>query len=58
MSDAKRCDRCGDFYAHPGWGKPPTRVFTDEWRGDGKKFDLCPDCESKLVKWLKDEVER
>ena len=58
MSDAKRCDRCGAFYAHPAWDKRPMQVFMDERRGDGKRYDLCPDCERKLVNWLKDEVER
>lgn len=57
MSNAKQCDRCGRFFPHPGWNKT-SYITTDEWRGDGKEFDFCPDCERKLVRWLKDEVEK
>lgn len=57
MSNAKQCDRCGRFFTYPGWSKT-SYIVTDEWRGDGKKFDFCPDCERKLVRWLKDEVEK
>lgn len=56
MSNAKQCDRCGQFYSNPGWDKT-CYIVTDEWRRGGKKFDFCPDCERKLVRWLKDEVE-
>lgn len=56
MSDAKRCDRCGAFYPHPGWDKF-VMIRADEWRGDGKTFDLCPDCERKIVDWMKGKVE-
>ena len=37
---------------------PTRRELDSVYFRVGKKFDFCPDCERKLVRWLKDEVEK
>ena len=61
MSEAKKCDRCGDFY------DPLTiiDIFDEWWRFElhkdchpfpMKKIDLCSNCRKKLYMWFKEEV--
>ena len=63
MANAKKCDRCGKLYEHYN-GKPFiddgseynwVRIYTTHgsaWRD----FDLCPDCMTKLIAFLKMET--
>lgn len=46
MSDAKRCDRCGQFYE-----EYPEHTAMDLLDTDEKKKDLCKDCDSSLFDW-------
>ena len=61
MSNAKRCDKCKNFYMND------VTCFVDgeaDWckysviRNDHPHFqtevDLCPACRDKLVRWLKE----
>ena len=58
MSNAKKCDRCGKYYPHPGLNGQYVTVVNDKWKMAGECFDLCDECMRKLVKWLEGEVEK
>lgn len=58
MSEAKKCDICGEFFALPIYYvynsdpylvhiSPITNEFTQE-------YDLCPICSHELMEWIKD----
>ena len=62
MSDAKKCDRCKNFYletddiqTRPSYAG--IRIYSVELKGMGgthiRGFDLCADCASKLDLFLK-----
>jgi hypothetical protein len=49
MADAKKCDRCGNFYVK---NNDPAYVITYFNRLTHFTKDLCPDCEKKLKEWF------
>lgn len=54
MSEAKKCDRCKEFYEpfNPG------RYIVEGSKGLGDKIvDLCPNCTDTLKKWLIGDVQ-
>lgn len=62
MSDAKKCDRCGNFYSI-NEDIPPERGminlknvhFIGAYAGESTRcgyFDLCPECSKSFVNWL------
>ncbi len=63
MADAKKCDRCGKYYDDydgVAFSEAVTRNKYDRMhlvraddRGVYKKFDLCPDCMSALISFIK-----
>ena len=60
MSEAKKCDRCGNYYDGYGKnkqadsiGKFNSQVIT---RSDcDKRYDVCPACMKEFERWLKNE---
>lgn len=63
MADAKKCDRCGDFYTMDDLFRLGNeeyinvKIFKCTSIGDGFKhsddrYDLCPKCMEKLIAWL------
>lgn len=57
--NAKKCDRCGDFYisntfdARSHTKQPITKLaFLDKYDNQGKLYDLCDCCWIELVKFL------
>ena len=49
MSDAKKCDRCGEFYETRKNGF----IIIDLSKGvTGKSLDLCPMCVTTFWNWL------
>lgn len=61
MSDAKRCDRCGNFYNMDDdiskRGKINNKAvnFIGAYHGGSTRcgyFDLCPDCSKSFVNWF------
>ncbi|MBR3117683.1 MAG: hypothetical protein IKF29_00435 [Oceanobacillus sp.] len=68
MSNAKKCDRCGKLYEfYKGVKLNPkgnSYVCVDfiyggncGGLGGGKRFDLCKECMTDLVKWMNDGKE-
>lgn len=57
MSDAKKCDRCGRFFERDEQSCE-MRITQDLLDFRHKHYDLCPDCMSKLERWLSNEVDR
>lgn len=60
MSNAKKCDRCGKLYENykgvkitEGGNSYNTVIFTGNNYGN-RDFDLCPDCMSKLIEFIKE----
>lgn len=51
MSDAKRCDRCGNYYMQVMLNKMNAK-FRVVYTTTDKKYDLCPDCQELLEKFL------
>lgn len=49
--NAKKCDRCGDFYANP---KTKVIITDDDVPGYFEEFDLCASCGNMLRAFLKD----
>ena len=58
MSEAKKCDRCGKLYEYYQGvqlidsGNHFTAVMLCG-HGKTKLFDLCEDCMSQLINWVK-----
>lgn len=50
MADAKICDRCAEFYIHPGTIEQ-IRTYIGS---DTKlvKYDLCPKCSKQFQTWI------
>ena len=62
MSNAKKCDRCGKLYENykgvnitEGGNSYNTVIFTGGLYN--RDFDLCPDCMSKLIEFIKEGQE-
>ena len=56
--NAKKCDRCGQYYAHYngkscGVGKVNTVGLKDEQGVGFITFDLCPACMDKQIRFLR-----
>lgn len=57
------CDRCGKVSVYHGKESNPNGICTIHTYPDrthsfpGKRWDLCDDCLSKLLTWLKDKGE-
>ena len=67
MSDAKRCDRCGDFYSmnddiqKRGKINNKTVNYIGAYAGESARcgyFDLCPECSKSFVNWLDRVIEK
>ena len=55
MSEAKKCDRCGNFYdIYETDNHTAGFRFLDKWHNRSSQtiYDLCPDCMEELTKWL------
>ena len=54
--NARKCDRCGDFYL-PENG---VKNYSIVWRGmrGEQKMDLCPACEEKLKEWAEKFIDK
>jgi hypothetical protein len=57
--NAKKCDRCGDFYINNTFDarsctkEPITKLtFLDKYGNRGESFDLCDCCWVELVRFL------
>lgn len=59
MADAKKCDRCGNFYIEKDKQSEINGLRVDYiklYRSDGyciKKYDLCDDCVTALLEFMK-----
>ena len=56
MADAKRCDRCREYYEEGIFNHKVTITTNPEW-SNRKKRDLCPKCEKELLDWLGENNE-
>lgn len=61
MSNAKKCDRCGNLYEdYDGYevtkkgNKYDKLSLRHHWKTVARDYDLCPKCMKSLVKWLKE----
>lgn len=59
MMNAKKCDRCGDFYINNTFdarsrtkGTITKLAFLDKYSNHGETFDLCDCCWIELVRFL------
>ena len=55
------CDRCGKAFFDKTW---ETMWIQEKWKNpmkvagwERKTIDLCPECEEKLKKWLRNEED-
>ena len=62
MSNAKKCDKCGNLYENykgvqitEGGNSYHTVIFKDDYLYE-RYYDLCPDCMSKLIGFMKEEM--
>jgi len=54
MANAKKCDRCGKLYEYPICNDAIQITRDSEIYGSGgERFDLCDECYSELLTWLK-----
>ena len=58
MADAKKCDRCKEYYDEPDERKPGDLRIEEsikDWHDDvfWRIKDLCPSCKHDLRHWLK-----
>ena len=51
MANAKKCDRCGEFYTHTLTVKKKIYVAKREW-SEWKELDLCSNCQTKIQEFL------
>ena len=65
MADAKRCDRCGNYYDENkgtrsinGWFVRGVRICTNSKCSDHKYLDLCDDCIEKLYAFLFGSIDK
>ena len=54
--NARKCDRCSDFYLPENGIKKYTIVWLGN-RGE-QKMDLCPTCSKKLKKWAEKYINK
>lgn len=58
MSDAKKCDRCGEFYTLDISDKRDNiaaiRVL-DKYGRNAQSYDLCQKCRKELMEWLENK---
>lgn len=64
MANALKCDRCGKLYEHYKGIRVESRgndyCSMSLYTGDGWKrrdYDLCPECMTKLVEFIKNKEE-
>lgn len=50
MATAKKCDRCGKLYEHPG--KRDICILKDMHPYPTESLDLCEECQKELMEWL------
>lgn len=55
MSNAWKCDRCGDFFEGGDQGVIPNNPY--DVRISNRNTDLCPSCRDSLYMWYKQEEE-
>jgi len=53
MAAAKKCDRCGKLYEHPG--KREILILKDYHPYPVGTLDLCEECYAELREWLNDD---
>ncbi|WP_406543883.1 hypothetical protein [Pseudobutyrivibrio sp.] len=53
MAAAKKCDRCGRLYEHPG--KRDVIILKDMHPYPTESLDLCEECQKELMEWLNNE---
>lgn len=53
MADAKKCDRCGDYFT-PNTAHEPTRFSVRCKDGQYRRKDLCHNCMEELDRWFKE----
>lgn len=59
MAFVKQCDRCKKIYKNITCEcklydvEPDVRIILD--KGEGKTYDLCPECVEKVIKFVEDE---
>lgn len=52
MADAKICDRCAEFYIHPGTIEQiQTHIDVGSYTKP-VKYDLCPKCSKQFQTWI------
>ena len=60
MADAKKCDRCENFYE--GNHIQTVVIFKNPMQNgygySGDLMDLCPDCQAALEKWIARENDK
>ena len=52
--DAKRCDRCGEYYMPDEYILPGfyVKLVPFDSHGEDKHLDLCDNCREELAKWV------
>lgn len=67
MSDAKKCDRCSEFYSMnddiPKRGKINNKTvnYIGAYSGESTRcgyFDLCPECSKSFANWFDRVIEK
>jgi hypothetical protein len=51
MSDARKCDRCGAFYAKGSKGRVVFEYFPNSTSRTKNGGDMCPKCAAKFERW-------
>ena len=60
MSDAKKCDRCGNFYTLDISDENDNVAgisLLDKYERAVEKLDLCQECRKELTRWLEQKGE-
>lgn len=57
MSEAMKCDRCGEFFERRPSIYRKITVVKERFLDKELRYDLCPECEKTLAKWMKMEEE-
>lgn len=57
--DAKKCDRCGEFYIKDkSCSKLGIGFVLGFYENDAEFYDLCSECTKKAKDWIKGKNER
>ena len=57
MANAKKCDRCGEYFDYSSKGFNHLMLDNSYRLGNNiKSFDLCPKCMDVLGSWLKSKA--